>query len=162
MSHETERSRALEDVKLLKKLEIFKDLNSFETAKVGKLLKVFDSKKGDRIVTMGEKGDSLFIVKSGEAIVTRDDGQGKEETLAVLGEGDHFGEIALIDMQPRSADVSAMVDSKFLEIKRKDLEDLFSHDSSLAAKVYHSFALTLCRRLRDANENVILSGTHQG
>ncbi len=152
----------MEDVKLLKKLEIFKDLNSFEVAKVGKLLKAFDSKKGDRIVTMGESGDSLFIVKSGEAIVTRDDGEGKDETLAVLGEGDHFGEIALIDMQPRSADVSAMVDSKFLEIKRKDLEDLFSHDNSLAAKVYHSFALTLCRRLRDANENVILSGTHQG
>lgn len=152
----------MEDVKLLKKLEIFKDLNSFEVAKVGKLLKAFDSKKGDRIVNMGESGDSLFIVKSGEAIVTRDDGQGKEETLAVLGEGDHFGEIALIDMQPRSADVSAMEDSIFLEIKRKDLEDLFSHDSSLAAKVYHSFALTLCRRLRDANENVILSGTHQG
>ena len=152
----------MEDVKLLKKLEIFKDLNSFEAAKVGKLLKVVDSKKGDRIVTMGEKGDSLFIVKSGEAIVTRDDGQGKEETLAMLGVGDHFGEIALIDMQPRSADVSAMVDSKLLEVKRKDLEDLFSHDSSLAAKVYHSFALTLCRRLRDANENVILSGTHQG
>ena len=152
----------MEDVKLLKKLEIFKDLNSFEVAKVGKLLKAFDSKKGDRIVTMGENGDSLFIVKSGEAIVTRDDGEGKDETLAVLGEGDHFGEIALIDMQPRSADVSAMVDSIFLEIKRKDLEDLFSHDNSLAAKVYHSFALTLCRRLRDANENVILSGTHQG
>ena len=152
----------MEDVKLLKKLEIFKDLNSFEVAKVGKLLKAFDSKKGDRIVTMGESGDSLFIVKSGEAIVTRDDGEGKDETLAVLGEGDHFGEIALIDMQPRSADVSAMVDSKLLEIKRKDLEDLFSHDSSLAAKVYHSFALTLCRRLRDANENVILSGAHQG
>lgn len=152
----------MEDVKLLKKLEIFKDLNSFEVAKVGKLLKAFDSKKGDRIVTMGENGDSLFIVKSGEAIVTRDDGEGKDETLAVLGEGDHFGEIALIDMQPRSADVSAMVDSIFLEIKRKDLEDLFSHDNSLAAKVYHSFALTLCRRLRDANENVILSGAHQG
>lgn len=152
----------MEDVKLLKKLEIFKDLNSFEVAKVGKLLKSFDSKKGDRIVTMGESGDSLFIVKSGEAIVTRDDGEGKDETLAMLGEGDHFGEIALIDMQPRSADVSAMVDSKLLEIKRKDLEDLFSHDSSLAAKVYHSFALTLCRRLRDANENVILSGAHQG
>lgn len=152
----------MEDVKLLKKLEIFKDLNSFEVAKVGKLLKTFDSRKGDRIVTMGESGDSLFIVKSGEAIVTRDDGQGRDETLAVLGEGDHFGEIALIDMQPRSADVSAMVDSTFLEIKRKDLEDLFSHDSALAAKVYHSFALTLCRRLRDANENVILSGTHHG
>lgn len=152
----------MEDINLLKKLEIFRDLSSFETAKVGKLLKAVDFKKGDRIVSQGEKGDSLFIVKSGEAIVTRDDGQGKEETLAVLGEGDHFGEIAIIDLQPRSADVSAMMDSKFLEIKRKDLEALFSHDSSLAAKVYHSFALTLCRRLRDANENVILSSTHQG
>ena len=152
----------MEDVKLLKKLEIFKDLSSFETAKVGKLLKAVDSKKGDRIVSLGDEGDSLFIVKSGEAIVTRGDGQGNEETLAVLGEGDHFGEIAIIDLQPRSADVSAMVDSKLLEIKRKDLEDLFSHDSSLAAKVYHSFALTLCRRLRDANENVILSSTHKG
>ena len=150
----------MEGVKLLKKLEIFKDLSSFEAAKVGKLLKAVDSKKGDKIVSQGEDGDSLFIVKSGEVIVTSSDGQGNEETLAVLGVGDHFGEIALIDLQPRSADVLAMMDSKLLEIKRKDLEDLFSHDSTLAAKVYHSFAVTLCRRLRHANENVILSSTH--
>ena len=150
----------MEDVKLLKKLEIFKDLNSFESAKVGKLLKTANYSKGERVVSQGEDGDSLFIVKSGEVIVTNNDGQGNEETLAVLGNGDHFGEIALIDMQPRSADVLATVDSKLLEIKRKDLEGLFEHDSPLAAKVYHSFAVTLCRRLRNANENLILSGAH--
>jgi len=151
----------LEDVKLLKKLEIFRDLNSFETAKVGKLLKTADYGKGDKVVSQGEKGESLFIVKEGEVIVTRSDGEGKDETLAILGEGDHFGEIALIDMQPRSADVSAMVDTRLLTMERRDLEGLFAHDSELAAKVYRSFALTLCKRLRDANENALLASSHK-
>lgn len=146
----------MEDVKLLKKVEIFKGLSSFEVAKIGKLLKGQSYAGGSQVVTMGEEGDSLFIVKNGEVAVSRTDGKGEAEILALLGPGDHFGEIALIDSQPRSADVYAKSDSKLLQIKKGDLEKLLGRDIDLAAKVYLAFAVALCKRLRDTNENLLL------
>lgn len=146
----------MEDVKLLKELEIFKDLSSFEILKVAKLLQSRSFAEGNKIVNQGEEGDSLFIVKSGKVIVTRENGKGKEETLATLGIGDHFGEIALIDEQPRSANVSAESNSKLLQIKKEDLDKLLSKNVDIAMKIYKAFAVALCKRLRDTNETIFL------
>lgn len=145
----------MEDVKLLKKIEIFQKLTSFEIAKIGKLLKSKEYDKGDAVVKTGDAGESLFIVKKGSVKVTASDG-GKEDLLATLGAGDHFGEVSLLDNQPRSADVIALEKSKLLEIKRKDLESLLSTDQDLSLKVYKAFTVALCRRLRGSNENLIL------
>jgi len=146
----------MEDVKLLKELEIFRDLSSFEILNVAKLLNSRSFSKGDKIVNQGEEGDSLFIVKSGEVLVSRENGKGNAETLASLGEGAHFGEIALIDQQPRSANVSATINSKLLQMKKEDLDKLLSKNVELAMKIYKAFAVALCKRLRDTNETIFL------
>ncbi len=145
----------MENVELLKKIEMFKGLTSFEIIKVGKLIKSKNYKAGSKVVTAGDEGESLFIVKEGEVRVSGLDQDGKEETLATLGLGDHFGEVSLLDRQPRSADVYADKDAKLLEISKKDLDNLLSHDKSIALKVYKAFAIALCKRLRSSNENLI-------
>ena len=152
----------MENVELLKKIEIFDDLTSYEAAKAGKLLKNRDFKKEDYIVRTGEEGDSIFIVKKGAVRVVAADSGGTEEMLALLGEGDHFGEIALIDKQPRSADVIANEDAEMLEMKKDDLENLLCHDNVMAVKIYRAFAVALCTRLREANENLLLMKQFKG
>lgn len=145
----------MENVELLKKIEIFKGLTSLEIIKVGKLIKSKDYKAGGQVVKAGDEGESLFIVKDGEVRVSNLDKGGKEEALATLGLGDHFGEVSLLDRQPRSADVYADSDAKLLEISKKDLEGLLSSDENIALKVYKAFAIALCKRLRSSNENLI-------
>ena len=145
----------MENVELLKKIEMFKGLTSFEIIKVGKLIKSKNFKAGTQVVKAGEQGESLFIVKEGTVRVSNVNKDGKEETLATLGLGDHFGEVSLLDRQPRSADVFAESDAKLLEISKKDLEGLLLSDKEISLKVYKAFAIALCKRLRSSNENLI-------
>ncbi len=145
----------MENIVLLKKLEIFQSLTSFELATVGKLLKTKTFRAGEQVVREGEDGKSLFIIKTGGVRVSGRGRKGKEEVLARLGSGDHFGEIALIDNQPRSADITAEEDSTLIEIRREDLEELCGNNTSLAVKIYKAFAIALCARLRGANDHLL-------
>lgn len=146
----------MENISLLKKIEIFQGLTSFELATVGKLLKTKTFKTGEQVVKEGEEGKSLFIIKSGKVKVVGQESEENEEILALLKSGDHFGEIALIDNQPRSASIIANEDSTLMEISRDDLEELCGNNANLAVKIYKAFAIALCARLRDANEHLLL------
>lgn len=76
---------------------------------------------GEMLFRQGDPGDSIFVVASGSVRVAR---EGK--VLAELGEGEFFGEAAFFSHEPRNADVSAVVPSELLEIRRKDLEPLMT------------------------------------
>lgn len=146
----------MEDAGLLKKIDIFHDLNSHEIARIGKLLKERGFKKGEFVVREGDKGDSFFVVKEGTVRISKTDYEENEELIALLGEGEHLGEISLLDRQPRSANVIANEDCALLEMSGEDLENTLSHDSVMAAKIYRGMAKSLCARLREANDNLIL------
>jgi len=146
----------MENIALLKKIDIFSNLSSYELAKIGKLLKSREFKEGEFVVKEGEVGDSLFVIKKGTVRVASSAGKGNKGVLALLGEGDHFGEIALLDNLPRSADVIANEASSLLEIRREELEGLLSAAGAIAIKIYKAFATSLGVRLRETNENLLL------
>jgi len=77
--------------------------------------------KGETIIEEGKEGDSFYLIADGEVAVTRKGGQQNPLTLAHLGAGSVFGEMALISSEPRNATVSARGDVDMLEIKRSDL-----------------------------------------
>ena len=76
--------------------------------------------KGSVIVFEDDPGDSLFIVREGRVKVVLVSEDGREVILGVLGVGEHFGELSLIDEQPRSAHVIAMEDANLLVLRRDD------------------------------------------
>ena len=75
--------------------------------------------KGSTIINQGDTGDSLFIIEEGRAEVTVKQAEGHEITIAYLGDGDFFGEIALVSEEPRTAAVKAMTDCKLLVLDRE-------------------------------------------
>ena len=77
-----------------------------------------------------------------------------EEALAVLRPGDFFGEMALIDDAPRSADSIANQETTLLGIERKEFESLLFLNKDLAYAVLWAFSRTLCQRLREMNDRV--------
>ncbi|MFC1509019.1 family 2B encapsulin nanocompartment shell protein [Candidatus Omnitrophota bacterium] len=79
--------------------------------------------RGDTIVKEGKSGDKFFIIGSGKVEVTTQDRYGKKVPLAILGDGDYFGEMALLEETPRTATVTALTPCVFLTLERKQFDD---------------------------------------
>lgn len=108
---------------------------------------------GEYIVREGEIGNCLFVIQSGKVEVVRRSGD-KEFSLAVLGPGDFFGEMALFDREVRSASVRALGEVWALTLERKSFLRHIRQDPSLAFRLLERMA----RRLRDLDERFVGMG----
>jgi CRP/FNR family cyclic AMP-dependent transcriptional regulator len=107
-------------------------------------------KGGTLIYTKGDPGNSLFVVITGTVRISVPSVEGKDTVFTVLPAGEIFGEIALLDGRPRSADVMAVTDCELMVINRRDFVP-FMHDHP---EVAFKFIDILCERLRSTNEQV--------
>ena len=109
---------------------------------------------GSYVFREGETGDKLYLILSGKVRISRNlPGMG-EEALAVLGPGESFGEMSLIDDTPRSADALVHEDARLLVITREAFEDLLFVHKDLAYEILWNFVKTLSGRLREANDKM--------
>lgn len=104
--------------------------------------------KGTVIIEEGLPGDYMYIIREGRVKVTMASGDGRERISSLLGAGDFFGEMALIDLRPRSASATALEPTTLLSISRMTFLDLLRHSSELSMEVI----CCLARRLREADE----------
>jgi CRP/FNR family cyclic AMP-dependent transcriptional regulator len=102
----------------------------------------------------GEIGDKLFLILEGKVRISRNLAGMGEEALAVLGPGEAFGEMSLIDDVPRSADAVVHEDCRLLVITREAFEDLLFIHKDLAYEILWNFIKTLSGRLREANDKM--------
>lgn len=108
------------------------------------------------IFAEGDRGDSLYIVVDGSVRISRMVPGSGEECLAVLGRGEVFGEMALIDDQLRSADARAHTGGcTVFSVNRALLEEVLSMDPDAAAQFLGLLCRLLCRRLRAMNERLL-------
>ncbi len=108
------------------------------------------------IFAEGERGDSLSIVVDGSVRISRMVPGSGEECLAVLGRGEVFGEMALIDDQPRSADARAHTGGcTVFSVDRTLLEEVLAMDPDAAVQFLGLLCRLLCRRLRAMNERLV-------
>lgn len=106
--------------------------------------------KGSVILFEDDPGDALFIVRGGRVKVVLVGDDGREVILVVLGAGEHFGELSLIDGQPRSAHVIAMEDAQLLVLRRDD----FRREVEANPAVGWALLVELSRRLRVADAKI--------
>jgi CRP-like cAMP-binding protein len=111
---------------------------------------------GSLIVAEGEPGDCLFIVVDGGVRISRMVPGAGEECLTILTRGEVFGEMALIDKQPRSADARAHTGGcTVFSISRDLLEEVLSMDPDAAMQFLSLLCRLLCRRLRAMNDRLV-------
>lgn len=103
-----------------------------------------------QIISEGESGDAVYFILSGKAKVTLYGEEGREIVLALLKEGDMFGEMSIIDGKPRSANVEAVKDMECLVVNRAAFLDYLSTHH----KVYMRFFAYLTGRLREATRKI--------
>jgi hypothetical protein len=131
----------IEKVLILKTVGIFSEIPETALVDAAGFLEEVQVSAGDQIIRKGEAGTSLYIVVSGRVRVHDDD-----RLLATLGEGEVFGEMAVLDPEPRMASVSAVEAALLLRMDGSALEDLMTEYSEIAQGIIRM----LCRRLRVA------------
>ena len=114
---------------------------------------------GTRIFQYGDPGDKLFIILEGKVRISREVAGMGEEALAVLGPGQVFGEMALLDESPRSADARAHERCRLLVIAKDAFDDLLFLHKDLAFEVLWSCVRTLSGRLRETNDKLTFLST---
>jgi CRP/FNR family cyclic AMP-dependent transcriptional regulator len=114
---------------------------------------------GDWIMREGERADCMFVVLNGELeVVSHGGGPNADVRVALLGPGDWVGEMALIDVQPRSASVRSLAPSQLLRLTAEHLEELSKErDQGLYACLMTNIARELGRRLRVADRLIARS-----
>lgn len=107
-------------------------------------------KRGTTIFSKGDQGTCLYAVCTGQVKITVPSGEGKDAVFNLIGPGQIFGEIALLDGGQRTADAVASKDSELLIIDRRDFIPLVHREPEIAIKLIE----ILCGRLRNTSEQV--------
>lgn len=138
----------------LARVAIFSGLTDDALRLIEQIASVQQFPKQATIFEQGTQGTKLFLIVSGRVRITRAVAGMGEEALAVLGPGDVFGEMALFDEAPRSADARAHEDCVLLAIPKERFEDLLFLHKDLAYEVLWNVIQTLIRRLRATNDKL--------
>ncbi len=135
---------------VLKRVPLFNDLSEAELARFAEVTREREYPRNSVILFEDDPGDALYIVSTGQVKVVLIGEDGREVILSVLGDGDFFGEMSLIDDEPRSAHVIAMKDSHLLVLRRDDFQAQLQQHPSVALKLLR----VLVQRLRRADEKI--------
>ncbi len=118
---------------------------------LAKNLEVIEVVPGTYFFREGEEGEAMYVVLQGDVEVLKKSKASVETRVAVLGPGDWFGEMAIIDVQRRSAAVMAVSPSRLIKITSADLDRLYRHDVKAYAIFVLNIAREMSRRLRVAD-----------
>jgi len=132
------------DTDLLKEVSLFQFLDDHERADLAKQLSTVRFTGGEMVFQVGEPGDALYVIQSGQAEVFFKNDTGERVVLEVAGRGDFFGELSLLDGGCRSASVIATQDLEALRLDREQLE----HFLHLRPQAAMDLLAAMGRRLR--------------
>ena len=133
---------------ILRGVSLFADLPSADLEELATGLRRRRYARGQVIFTQGDPGSSLCVIEEGRVRIAVGSDEGKELVLRVLGPGDFFGELALLDDEPRSADAIAQEACQLLLLQRAD----FLEFVEARPKVATLLLAALSRRLRIASQ----------
>jgi len=135
-------------IKLLRKVPLFAELNEAELTSIATLASSIEIAKKNIVVQEFEPGDSMYVILDGEVKISTYSIDGREVVLALLGKGSFFGEMSLLDEEPRSATVTTMTDSKLAHIRRRDLVPLLMERPAITLKLLKEITSRLRRTSR--------------
>ncbi|MGQ0505021.1 MAG: cyclic nucleotide-binding domain-containing protein [Myxococcaceae bacterium] len=142
------------DAGILKKVALFEGLTTSQLQKVASLATSQSYEGGSYVFREGEVGQSMYVILDGRVRISKQVQGVGEEALAVLEKGQWFGEMALIDDSPRSADALAHIPCTLMEIRRERLDQLMFTDKELAYVLLWTFVRTLSERLRETSDKI--------
>lgn len=150
MSAPPKRAGTRERTQTLKAVPFFTQLSDRELEVVRSVASERTHPKNAVVLTEGEIGDSLYMIQSGKVKVVIGDEEGRELILKILGPGDFFGEMSMIDKQPRSASVTTIEPATFLVLSNAAFERCVEQAPRIANMVMR----ILAQRVREADRKI--------
>ena len=136
------------DAATLRSVPLFSSLDSRATAELGKYLTIHDYPKSATIFRNGDPGDAMYLIDVGKVRISITDADGAVVTLAELGAGDFFGEMAMLDGQGRSANATAVENARLAKLTRDDFLSFMRSDPHVTLELLTA----LTQRLRRTDE----------
>jgi len=140
----------MEKIELLQSVSIFWDLNEDDLGHIADKMVAKHFENGNYIFLEDSEGEQCFFVLEGSVKVTRLSKDGREVILAMLNEGDFFGEMSLLDGESRSANVIALEKTKVLTLDRNDFIAVVNDYPQIAVQLLKELA----RRLRKSDRQI--------
>jgi CRP/FNR family cyclic AMP-dependent transcriptional regulator len=141
---------ALAAADVLRSIPLFASLDEVNLAALAAMLRERRFAKGAIVLAQGDPGDALYLIGEGQLKVAVFGEDGREVILSVLAVGGFFGEMSLLDDEPRSAHVIAMTDSVLFQLRRDDFRARLRASPDLGVALLKE----LSRRLRRADETI--------
>ena len=136
------------DAATLRSVPLFSSLDSKATAELGEYLTIHDYPKSATIFRNGDPGDAMYLIDVGKVRINITDADGAVVTLAELGPGDFFGEMAMLDGHGRSANATAIDDARLAKLTRDDFLSFMRSDPRVTLELLTA----LTQRLRRTDE----------
>lgn len=135
---------------ILKNIPLFSGLEEDQLETLRKALIVKTYPKNYYVFSEGDPSDSFYVVEKGKVNVGINDEEGREVILSMLGPGEYFGEMALLDGEPRCAYVMTKEQTRLLIISKRDFEKLINSNTGIMLNLLKG----LQKRLREANRRI--------
>lgn len=136
----------VQKILFLQKIPLFGGMPPEELGHLAGIAEEVVYAEGEDVIREGEHGEEMFLIVEGSVEIRRGG-----ESLAVLGSQDYFGEMSILDGEPRSATATAKADCLLLRIRQSDFYDILERHFNVALTIIH----TLTRRLRDTNQGTV-------
>ncbi len=140
-------------ISLLQDMPVFGGTSEDTLRLLLSLAPIVEVKRGDYFFRQGEPGESMFVLEQGRVAVLKG-WNGHNYLLRKLSDGDCFGEMALMDLHPRSASVIALDLCRAIEVDTRALQAVHQHNLEQFALIQMNMGREVSRRLRDANERL--------
>jgi CRP-like cAMP-binding protein len=148
----------MQDVhRVLEQITLFNGLPWVHLHRIARLCQHNERLKDDFVFRHGDEGDGLYLILEGAVRISRTVSGIGEEALAVLKQGQYFGEMSIVDDEvPRSADAICHERTRLLKLPKDELRDLMFVDRELAYELLWRFIRTLSGRLRESNDRLMM------
>ena len=134
-----------EKILLLKGIEIFSGLDPSELAAIASVTEELDYTEGRVVIKQNDPGESLFLIIQGRVQVVMEEAEGQEVLLNYIEAGGAFGEMALIDDNPRSATIRTVEPCRFLILHKQEFKDIAMEFPRVTLQI----CSVLSQRIRD-------------
>ncbi len=147
-----EHSAASKD--FLRSIALFGGLGDASLERIQGMLAQHLFPRGAIVCSEGERGRSMYVVSSGEVEVRRANSSGAQIPIVRLGPGEFFGEMTLVEIQPRAATVVVTEPATLYAMTNRDLYALYLEDQNAYVLVLQNICRQLARRLRKADARI--------
>lgn len=153
-------------VTFLRSVPVFQDLRRVSLQLLLDFLDEQEFGNGETIFSEGERGRTMYVIREGEVEVRRRSSDGKDVTIVTLGPGETFGEMTLVELEPRSATIVAKRKTLVYSLTNLDLWNLYKADNYAYVIILQNICRMVSRRLRKADSRIadflVLTGQEKG